>query len=62
MGLGACWAGILQAALLTWKPLQKAIGLPEGHRHHYPMILGYPRAKYFRLPERKPPKITWKND
>ena len=60
MGLGACWAGILQGALLTWKPLQKAIGLPEGHKHHYPMMLGYPKAKYFRLPERKPPKITWK--
>ena len=62
MGLGACWAGILQGALLTWPPLQKAIGLPKGHTHHYPMMLGYPRAKYFRLPERKPPKITWKND
>jgi nitroreductase len=60
MGLGACWAGILQGALLTWPPLQKAIGLPEGHKHHYPMMLGYPKAKYFRLPERKPPKITWK--
>jgi nitroreductase/NAD-dependent dihydropyrimidine dehydrogenase PreA subunit len=60
MGLGTCWAGILKAALLTWGPLQKAIGLPEGHTHHYPMILGYPRAKYFRLPERKPPKITWR--
>mgnify|MGYP001816171294 CR=1 FL=1 len=60
MGLGACWAGLLKGALLTWPPLQKAIGLPEGHTHFYPMILGYPKAKYFRLPERKPPKITWK--
>ena len=60
LGLGACWAGLLQGALLGWPPLQKAIGLPEGHSHHYPMMLGYPKAKYFRLPERKPPKITWK--
>ena len=60
MGLGACWAGLLQGALLGWPPLQKAIGLPEGHKHHYPMMLGYPKAKYFRLPRRKPPKITWK--
>ena len=60
MGLGACWAGLLQGALLTWPPLQKAIGLPEDHSHHYPMMLGYPKAKYFRLPQRKPPKITWK--
>ena len=62
LGLGACWAGILQGALLTWPPLQKAIGLPKNHKHHYPMMLGYPKAKYFRLPERKPPKITWKSD
>jgi nitroreductase len=62
MGLGTCWAGILNRALLGWPPLQKAIGLPEDHTHHYPMMLGYPRAKYFRMPERKQPKITWKND
>jgi nitroreductase/NAD-dependent dihydropyrimidine dehydrogenase PreA subunit len=59
MGLGACWAGLLKGALLAWPPLQKAIGLPEDHTHNYPMILGYPKAKYFRLPQRKPPKITW---
>jgi nitroreductase/NAD-dependent dihydropyrimidine dehydrogenase PreA subunit len=62
MGLGTCWAGLLQGALLTWPPLQKAVGLPKEHTHHYPMMLGTPKAKYFRLPERKPPKITWKND
>jgi nitroreductase/NAD-dependent dihydropyrimidine dehydrogenase PreA subunit len=60
LGLGTCWAGLLKGALLSWPPLQKAVGLPEGHSHFYPMMLGYPRAKYFRLPERKPPKITWK--
>ena len=60
MGLGACWAGLMQGALLGWPPLQKAIGLPEDHTHNYPMMLGYPKAKYFRLPQRKPPKITWK--
>jgi len=60
MGLGTCWAGLLKGALLVWPPLQKAIGLPEDHKHHYPMMLGYPKAEYFRLPQRKPPKITWK--
>jgi nitroreductase len=24
------------------------------------MMLGYPKPKYFRLPERKAPKINWK--
>jgi nitroreductase/NAD-dependent dihydropyrimidine dehydrogenase PreA subunit len=60
MGLGTCWAGFLQRALLSWPPLQKALRLPEGHIHHYPMMLGYPKVRYFRLPERKPPKITWR--
>jgi len=60
MGLGTCWAGLLKGALLGWPPLQKAIGLPEDHTHYYPMMLGYPKAKYFRLPQRKPPKITWR--
>jgi nitroreductase/NAD-dependent dihydropyrimidine dehydrogenase PreA subunit len=60
MGLGTCWAGFLQGGLRAWEPLKKAIGLPENHVHHYPIMLGYPKARYFRLPERRKPKITWK--
>jgi len=59
-GLGTCWAGLLQAALLQWQPLKEAVGLPKGHTHHYPMMLGYPKFSYQRLPERKGPKITWR--
>ena len=60
MGLGTCWAGFFYGALLSWEPLQKALKLPEGHIYYYPMMLGYPKTRYFRLPERKPPKITWR--
>lgn len=59
LGLGTCWAGLLQGALLSHPPLKETLGLPEHHPHHYPMMLGHPKAKYFRLPQRKPPKITW---
>jgi len=59
-GIGTCWAGLLQDALLNWGPLKQAVGLPADHIHQYPMMLGYPKVKYFRLPERKAPKITWK--
>jgi len=59
-GLGTCWAGLLQGALLSSFSAREAIGLPEGHPHHYPMMVGYPKRKYYRLPERKEPKITWK--
>jgi nitroreductase/NAD-dependent dihydropyrimidine dehydrogenase PreA subunit len=60
MGLGTCWAGLLQRGLCRWQPLKDTVGLAEEHIHFYPMMLGYPKAKYFRLPERKPPKITWR--
>ena len=60
MGLGTCWAGLVQGALLSSPQLKKEMGIPESHPHHYPMMLGYPKPKYFRLPERKTPKITWR--
>ncbi|MDY6878625.1 MAG: nitroreductase family protein [Thermodesulfobacteriota bacterium] len=60
LGLGACWAGLLQGALLHWPPLKEAVGLPEGHPHYYPIMVGYPKFPYHRLPERKPPTITWR--
>jgi nitroreductase/NAD-dependent dihydropyrimidine dehydrogenase PreA subunit len=60
MGLGTCWAGLLQGALLSSHALREIVGIPTGHSHHYPMMLGYPKVKrYARLPERKSPKITF---
>ena len=60
MGLGTCWAGLVQGAVLSSPQLKKELGIPENHPHHYPMMLGYPKPKYFRLPERRGPKITWR--
>jgi len=59
-GMGTCWAGLLQGALLSSEAAREALELPEGHSHHYPMMVGYSKGKYYRLPERKTPKITWK--
>ncbi len=59
MGLGTCWAGLLQGALLSQPEVKKTVGIPENHPHHYPMMLGYNKLRYYRLPERKPPKIVW---
>ncbi len=58
--LGTCWAGLLSAALQNYEPLKKEIGLPKGHVYSYAMMIGYPKAKYHRMPERKPPVINWK--
>jgi len=60
LGLGTCWAGLLEGALLSSSAAREALGLPEGNPYHYPMMVGYPKTKYYRLPERRKPKITWK--
>lgn len=60
IGLGTCWAGALRRAILNWEPAKEALGLPDGYPHYYPMMLGYTKMKYHRLPERKPAKITWR--
>lgn len=60
LGLGTCWAGLVEGALQESVSVKEAVGLPEGHPYHYPMMVGYPKPKYSRLPERKAPKITWK--
>jgi len=57
MGLGACWAGLLQGAMLNAPSIKEFVGVPANHPHHYPIMLGYPEAKYYRVPERKAPKI-----
>jgi nitroreductase/NAD-dependent dihydropyrimidine dehydrogenase PreA subunit len=59
MGLGTCWAGMMQNALKGSPELKAAVHLPVGHIYHYPMMLGYPKPKYFRMPERRSPKINW---
>jgi nitroreductase/NAD-dependent dihydropyrimidine dehydrogenase PreA subunit len=60
VGLGTCWAGLLQGAILSTPSLREVVGIPTDHSHHYPMMLGYPKVKrYTRLPERKQPKITF---
>jgi nitroreductase/NAD-dependent dihydropyrimidine dehydrogenase PreA subunit len=59
LGLGTCWIGFIQGALLEYAPLQAAMGIPTGHSHHFPVVLGYPKFKYQRLPERKSPTIHW---
>lgn len=58
-GLGTCWAGLLQGALVNLPSLKKEVGVPADYPHHYPMMLGYNNAKYFRLPERKAPQIVF---
>lgn len=61
LGLGTCWAGMLQRAIRSSPPVKEAVGIPEDHPHHYPMMLGYPKVKYYRLPERRQPQIRYRS-
>ncbi len=60
LGVGTCWAGFLRGAMLATPALVDSMGLPGGHTWFYPIMIGYPKFKYHRLPERKAPVIHWK--
>ncbi len=59
MGLGTCWGGYLYSAANNYPPLFEAMGLPSGHRAYGAMMVGYPRFKYPRIPQRNPPRVVW---
>lgn len=58
-GLGACWNGFFNAAAMSWKPLQEDLCLAPGEKNFGAMMVGYPKFKYHRMPERNAPKIRW---
>lgn len=60
LSLGACWAGYFQMASTGWSPLAEALELPPGHLSLGSLIIGYPKYKYHRLPQRNKPVISWK--
>ena len=60
LGLGSCWAGYFNASATMWQPMQEALGLEAGHLPFCSMMIGRPKFKYHRLPERNEPPITWK--
>lgn len=60
LGLGTCWAGLLYGAMRATPDLTASMGLPKGHTWFYPMMIGYPKFKYYRLPERNAPVIHYK--
>jgi hypothetical protein len=60
LGLGTCGAGLVKGAMKASAVVRDTMGLPEGHPHYYPVMIGYPKPNYSRVPERKAPKITWK--
>lgn len=60
LGLGTCWGGYFYTAVNRYPPLFETLGLPDDHRAYGAMMVGYPEFTYQRLPERNPPRVTWR--
>lgn len=58
--IGTCWAGFFMIAAKAWKPLRDDLQLPQGHALTTAMMVGYPKYRYARLPERNKPEVAWR--
>jgi len=59
-GLGTCWVGLLHRAAMEYQPLKEALGIPKEFALQFPMVFGYPKYKYRKIPGRKKADIIWK--
>ena len=59
-GLGSCWAGFLVQAAHRYQPLADALDLPENHLVYTAVMLGYPKFRYRRIPQRDELKVSWR--
>jgi len=60
IGLGACWGGYFYKAVNACPPLFEALGLPDDHQAYGAMMVGYPKFKYHRIPNRNRLEVRWK--
>ncbi|MBP1640176.1 MAG: nitroreductase [Bacteroidetes bacterium] len=58
-GLGGCWAGYLMIALQFSPDLKKVIGLDDSYTVHSALMVGYPKYRYFKTPQRKEAQVKW---
>lgn len=57
MGIGSCWIGGVQPALMDEAYLRE-LGAPDGYKAVAPLIFGYPKGDT-AMPEKIKPEITW---
>jgi len=60
IGLGCCWGGYFYKTVNTYPPLFEALGIPADHSVFGAIMVGYPKFKYQRIPNRNLPRVTWK--
>ncbi|MFW9968955.1 MAG: nitroreductase family protein [Candidatus Odinarchaeota archaeon] len=59
LGLGTCSLGYITYFFNEFKPVSKIVNLPSKHIAGYTLAIGYPKARYYRIPARKPLKVQW---
>lgn len=59
-GIGSFRPWYFDMAVKSWPPLQKALGFPRTHTNCVTLLVGYPKYKYYRLPLRNKPTVTWR--
>jgi nitroreductase/Pyruvate/2-oxoacid:ferredoxin oxidoreductase delta subunit len=59
-GLGTCWVGLLHRAAVEYPALKEALGFPDGSVLQFPMLIGYPKYKFSKIPGRKKADIIWR--
>lgn len=60
LGLGTCWAGLLEAAAFSGcTPLLEQLRIPADRQFTGALMAGYPNLAFHRLVDRNPPDITF---
>ncbi len=59
LGLGTCSLGYITAFFNQFRPVGKIVKLPLKHIAGYTLAIGYPKARYYRIPARKSLKVKW---
>lgn len=60
LGLGDCWGGYVNFASKWWPPLKEFLGIPENMDVYAVAMVGYPKFRYHRMPERNPAPVLWR--
>ena len=62
LGLGSCWAGLLEAAAFAGSPVLKLLGLPADRQFTGAIMVGYPALQFSRMPARQPLELQFAED
>jgi nitroreductase/NAD-dependent dihydropyrimidine dehydrogenase PreA subunit len=59
LGLGTCSLGYITTFFNQFRSIGKMAKIPTKHQACYTLAIGYPKARYYRIPARKPLKAKW---